>query len=134
MIALPSEEKRVDKKRPVYLDLTKIRLPLTGMVSILHRASGFALFLVIPYLLCFWANSLSNPESYAYIQSVLHQGLTRIFFFVILLALVYHWVAGIRHLLMDLGVGEEKISGRRGALIVLGLVLILAILLGIVLW
>ena len=124
----------MDKKRPVFLNLTKIRMPMAAIVSILHRASGFALFLAIPYLLHLWRVSLSSAEGYDALQTTLHGGVTSVLVYGVLLALLYHWVAGIRHLLMDMGIGEEKISGRRGAILVLAVVVILALLLGVWLW
>ncbi len=124
----------MNKKRPVFLNLTKIRMPAAAIVSILHRMSGFVLFLAIPYLLYLWLVSLSSAEGYDSLHAALHGGVTRSLVYIVLLALLYHWVAGIRHLLMDMGIGEEKISGRRGALLVLAVVVILALLLGVWLW
>jgi succinate dehydrogenase / fumarate reductase, cytochrome b subunit len=124
----------MDKKRPIYLDLTKIRMPVAAIVSILHRLSGVALFLAIPYLLYLWLLSLSSAEGYDALQTALQGGMMRGLVYLVLLALLYHWVAGIRHLLMDMGVGEEKISGRRGAILVLVVVVVLALLLGVWLW
>lgn len=124
----------MNKTRPVYLDLTKIRMPLAAIVSILHRASGFVLFLAIPYLLILWKKSLLNAEAYDNLQIALQGGFARTVIYLILLALLYHWVAGIRHLLMDMGVGEEKISGKRGAILVLAAVVLSALLLGVWLW
>ena len=124
----------MNKPRPVYLDLSKIRMPAMAVVSILHRISGFVLFLAIPYILYLWNQSLATASTYDEIRSGLQSCWTRGLVYLILLALLYHWVAGIRHLLMDMGVGEEKISGRRGARIVLVLVVLLAIGLGVWLW
>ena len=124
----------MNKTRPVYLDLTKIRMPLAAIVSILHRASGFVLFLAIPYLLIIWKKSLLNAEAYDNLQIALQGAFARSVIYLILLALLYHWVAGIRHLLMDMGIGEEKISGKRGAILVLAVVVLFALLLGAWLW
>lgn len=124
----------MDKKRPVYLNLIKIRMPIAAIVSILHRMSGVVLFLAIPYLLYLWLLSLSSAGGYFALQTALQGEVTRSVVYLVLLALLYHWVAGIRHLLMDMSIGEEKISGRRGALLVLAVVVILALLLGVWLW
>lgn len=109
-------------------------MPMAAIVSILHRASGFVLFLAIPYLLYLWLLSLSSAEGYYALQTALHGGVTSCLVYIVLLALLYHWVAGIRHLLMDMGIGEEKLSGRRSALLVLAAVVVLALLLGVWLW
>ena len=53
-----------NKTRPKHLDLTKIRLPLPGFVSILHRVSGFGMFLMIGVLLGVLALSLESPDGY----------------------------------------------------------------------
>jgi succinate dehydrogenase / fumarate reductase cytochrome b subunit len=124
----------MNKNRPIHLDITKIRMPVTAIASILHRISGVVLFLAIPYLLCVWSCSLQNADYYQSLQTAMHHGLTPWIVSAILLALLYHWVAGIRHLLMDMGIGEEKVSGRRGALLVFVSVAILALLLGVWLW
>lgn len=124
----------MNKPRPVYLDLSKIRLPAMAVVSILHRVSGFVLFLAIPYILYLWNQSLATASTYDEIRGALQSYWARGIVYLILLALLYHWVAGIRHLLMDMGVGEEKISGRRGARIVLMVLVLLAIGLGVWLW
>ncbi len=124
----------MNKPRPVYLDLSKIRMPVMAVVSILHRISGVVLFLAIPYILYIWNQSLATASTYDEIHNALQSCWTRGLVYLILLALLYHWVAGIRHLLMDMGVGEEKISGRRGARIVLVVVVLLAMGLGVWLW
>lgn len=109
-------------------------MPVMAVVSILHRISGVVLFLAIPYILYIWNQSLATASTYDEIHNALQSCWTRGLVYLILLALLYHWVAGIRHLLMDMGVGEEKISGRRGARIVLVVVVLLAMGLGVWLW
>jgi succinate dehydrogenase / fumarate reductase, cytochrome b subunit len=54
------------RQRPKYLDLLKIRLPLPGLVSILHRISGLGLFLFLPLLLWLFHSSLASPDSYVH--------------------------------------------------------------------
>ena len=56
-------ESGMTRQRPKYLDLLKIRLPLPGLVSILHRISGFGLFLFLPLLLWLFESSLTSPDS-----------------------------------------------------------------------
>jgi succinate dehydrogenase / fumarate reductase cytochrome b subunit len=61
----------VRKKRPVYLDLVRIRLPLPGFVSILHRISGLLLFVLAFWLLVLLDRSLASPEGYAQVRETL---------------------------------------------------------------
>jgi succinate dehydrogenase / fumarate reductase cytochrome b subunit len=58
------------KKRPKNLDLTTIRLPLPGKVSILHRISGVGLFLCLPLLLWLFGASLASPEGFSGVKAI----------------------------------------------------------------
>lgn len=133
-IFFKGEHRKVNNKRPVNLDLTTIKLPITAIVSILHRASGILVFLLIPFLLGWLAHSLKSPESFAALQTCLSHPLTKLFVFVFFAGLIYHLVAGVRHLLMDLGIGEGKQSGKCGARLVMVVSAIVVICLGVWLW
>ncbi len=119
--------------RPVYLNLLQIRLPIPALVSILHRASGVILFLLLPFLLSLLSCSLRSEDNFNDLQQSLGL-ITRFFIWVTLSSLLYHLIAGIRHLIMDAGVGESLQTGRLTAKIVLALSIIGAILLGVWLW
>ena len=75
----------IKKKRPKNLDLPTIRLPLPGVLSILHRISGAVLFLLLPVLLWLFQQSLASPESYAVAKAVTSNFLVKI----ILLGLIW---------------------------------------------
>lgn len=122
------------QQRPVYLNLLQIRQPLPAIVSVLHRISGVILFLMIPLLLWLLAQSLANESAFNAIKQPFFHPVLRFFTWVVLSALVYHLVAGIRHLLMDAGVGETLKGGRVGAYVVLIISIIFIVLLGIWLW
>ena len=65
-------ERPVTKQRPVYLNLVRIRLPLPGIVSILHRISGAVLFFVgLPLLLVALQRSLGSPEAFHGLRAAL---------------------------------------------------------------
>ncbi len=102
-------------ERPYFLDLATLRLPIGGMVSILHRASGAVLALVVPCLLYTLMLSLRSPEDF---QRVV-DGFSGFFGGVVALgliwALLHHLLAGLRHLGFDLGLGEEKAVARQTA-------------------
>ncbi len=120
-------------QRPIYLNLLQIRLPCPGLVSILHRTSGILIFLLLPFLFCLLAASL-HEDSFNQIQNWLARPWLRFTIWVILSALTYHLVAGIRHLLMDAGIGENLKIARFSAYLTLIISAILIALLGIWLW
>lgn len=124
----------MNKQRPVNLDLTTIKFPMPAIVSILHRISGLVLFLFIPFILWMLRESLRSEQSFNSLQMTLSGFVAKIFLWLFLIGLLYHLVAGIRHLLMDMHVGESLAGGRLGAKIVLGLAIILAVLAGVWLW
>ena len=123
------------KQRPVYLDLIRIRLPLPGMVSILHRGSGALLFLIgIPLLLGILAASLESPESYAELKAAFAHPLAKLALIGFLWAYLHHFFAGIRFLLLDLLQGIELASARRSSAAVLAVSLALTLIIGARLW
>ena len=106
-------------KRPVNLDIGSIKLPITSYVSILHRASGVVLFFAVALLLWMFDASLESKQSFQSLKECLSSPIAQLVIWAALAALAYHFVAGIRHLIMDLGFGEESFeSGRRSAWIV----------------
>lgn len=106
------------KKRPKNLDLTTIRLPLPGKVSILHRVSGVGLFLCFPVLLWLFGASLESPESFATFKSVAGMLPVKVILAGLLWAFVHHFCAGIRFLLLDAHIGIEKEAARQSAAVV----------------
>jgi succinate dehydrogenase / fumarate reductase cytochrome b subunit len=124
----------MQKHRPVNLQLTSMKFPITAIISILHRISGVFVFLFVPFLLNIFSHSLQSPDKFSNLTRTFLDPVTRFALWVSLSAFIYHFVAGIRHLLMDCGIGEELASGRRGAYIVLVISSLLIILTGIYLW
>ncbi len=104
--------------RPVFLNLLQVRLPIAGVMSILHRASGLLLFLLIPPLLYLLELSLSSPAGFATVRDGLHSLPARAGLFVLLWALLHHLFAGIRYLLLDIHVGVERPRYRHSAWLV----------------
>ena len=106
-------------KRPVNLDIGTIKLPVTSYVSILHRISGVILFLAVAPLLWVFEASLESQQSFQSLQEWFANPICQIILWGSLAALAYHAIAGIRHLIMDFGIGEDSFeSGRRSAWIV----------------
>ncbi len=118
------------KKRPKNLDLTTIRLPLPGKVSILHRVSGVGLFLFLPVLLWLFSASLTSAETFATFRSVFASLPAKVVLAGLLWAFVHHFCAGIRFLLLDLHVGIEKEAARKSA----AMVFAVSIPLTLILW
>ena len=123
-------EMTIKKQRPKNLDLTTIKLPLPGKVSILHRVSGVGLFLCLPVLLWLFGASLGSPETFAAFKSVAGMWLVKVILAGLLWAFVHHFCAGIRFLLLDMHVGIEKQAARKSAAVVFAV----SIPLTLVLW
>ncbi|MFK8048021.1 MAG: succinate dehydrogenase, cytochrome b556 subunit [Halioglobus sp.] len=121
-------------KRPVNLDIGSMRLPLTAWASITHRASGVFIFVGMAILLWALDASLKSPESFAQLQEVLSSPLSKFVIWAILAGLIYHTVAGIKHLVMDMGIGETFEGGTLGARLVVFTSAVLIILAGAWIW
>ena len=106
----------MDKKRPVNLDLGTIALPITSYVSILHRASGVIMFVAVAVLLWLLESSLASEASFNELSNLFNNPVCQIIVWGTLAALAYHSVAGMRHMIMDFGVGEDSFyAGRLSA-------------------
>jgi succinate dehydrogenase / fumarate reductase cytochrome b subunit len=124
----------VKKQRPVNLDLTTIKMHPAANASILHRVSGVIMVFAIGILLWTLSLSLSSAEGFAQVQAMLDGFFFKIIILGIISALSYHFLAGIRHLLMDVGHFEEKESGNTSAKIIMVLWLVFTVIAGIWLW
>lgn len=120
--------------RPVNLALYTIKFPITAIISIIHRISGFFLFLCIPIFLYYWQYSLSSYNNFIKIKSCLNTNICKFVLLIIILGLFYHFIAGIRHLLMDKHIGDSKSSAIFSSYFVIILNIVFAIILGIYLW
>jgi succinate dehydrogenase / fumarate reductase cytochrome b subunit len=127
--------KTVKKQRPVNLDLSTIRFPVTAIASILHRVSGVITFVAVGILLWLLGLSLSSPEGFLQASAVMGSFFVKFIMWGILTALAYHIVGGIRHMLMDFGyLGETLQIGTRSAQISFGITVVLSILAGVLVW
>ena len=111
-----------------------IKFPVTAIASILHRISGVAIFVALPILLWLLGHSLSSAEGFAETLALLEQPLVKLVIWGVMAALIYHLVAGIRHLLMDMGIGESLEGGRRGAMTVFIVSAVLSLIAGGWIW
>ena len=121
-------------KRPVNLDITTIKLPLPAYTSILHRISGILLFIGVGLLIYALDMSLASEASFARLQELMATSMAKLVIWVLISGLIYHFVAGIKHLLMDIGIGEELQSGRIGSILTLVVSGVLIVLAGVWVW
>jgi len=127
--------KTVKKQRPVNLDLSTIRFPVTAISSILHRVSGVITLVAIGILLWLLGLSLSSPEGFQHAASIMDGFFAKFIMWGILTALAYHAVSGIRHMLMDFGYLAESLQvGKRSANMTFVITVVLAILAGVLVW
>jgi succinate dehydrogenase / fumarate reductase cytochrome b subunit len=116
----------VKKPRPEFRNigigqiLTAYRLPLAGRVSILHRLSGGLLFVFLPFLLYLFDQSLTSELSFDVFKGFLSNIIVKLITLVLAWAFLFHFCAGIRHLVMDTNhnaVTKEK--GKSTSIVVL---------------
>lgn len=120
--------------RPVNLDIGTIQLPFPAYVSIVHRVSGVFLFIATAVLLWLLGDSLASPDGFAAVQQLLDTFFIRLVIWAIMAGLIYHSCAGIRHLLMDGGIGESLEGGGFGAKLVVICFVVLTAAVGVWIW
>lgn len=123
--------RNVNSQRPVNLDIRTIKLPVTAYASILHRISGVILFVSLIIVLFLLDRSLSSEHGFDQVKNWMSSFVVKFIVWGMLSALIYHIVAGVRHLIMDLGYGETLETGRLGAKLVLIIAVILIIIAGV---
>lgn len=111
-----------------------MRLPITAWASISHRITGVINFGAMLLLLWGLDVSLSSPEGFDAVAGVLGNPLVKLVLWGLVAALIYHALAGIKHIVMDFGVGETMEGGVLGARIVIGLTVVLVLLAGVAIW
>lgn len=124
----------MQKPRPKFLDLASIRLPIPGIVSIMHRLSGVVLFLALPLLLYFLQGTLLHEENFLVFKTVVGYTIVKLILIGLLWAYLYHFCAGIRFLFLDGHKGLELETARTTAKAVVVVSLLLTVILGVVLW
>ena len=108
--------------------LLSYRLPLPGLVSIMHRISGAALFLMLPLLLWLFDLSLTSELSFERLRNVASHWWFRLLLLFLVWGFFHHLVAGIRYLLLDLHIGIDLKSARASAMTVYAVSLPLALI------
>lgn len=121
------------RRRPQFRNIgvsqiVQYRLPPAGIVSILHRISGAALFLLLPFLLWLFDLSLISELSFIRLREVGANWFVKLVLVGLIWAFLHHLVAGIRYLVLDLHIGLDKGPSRSSALAVFAVSLPLAAL------
>jgi succinate dehydrogenase / fumarate reductase, cytochrome b subunit len=119
------------------IDAVKYRLPLAGVVSILHRVSGMLMFLLLPFIIWLFDVSLGSEVSYERFSSAFVAGvgflpwwLLKLVVLALIWAFLHHLIAGLRHLWMDVNHSVSREQGRRSAVFTLASSGVLTLLLG----
>jgi succinate dehydrogenase / fumarate reductase cytochrome b subunit len=132
---MAAAERPVVRPRPVYLNLIAIRQPLPAIVSILHRITGALLFAVgIPLLLWFVQRSLASPDAFDAAMRPLTSPLGKLVLLGLVWGYVYHLLAGLRHLALDLHAGIQLAPARSSAAVLLVVSVLLLIVIAVRLW
>ena len=119
-----------NKKRPVYLNLFKIRMPVMAVLSISHRISGVLLVLLIPVFIYLFTLSLADQQSFNHVLSLLSTVSVKLLMLIVVWALALHFYSGLRFLLIDFDIGVEKQQARRSAWLVQALALVTVFIIG----
>lgn len=122
------------KPRPVFLEIPNIRLPIPGIVFILHRISGVGLFIMLPVLLYLLSGTLSRESAFETYRAIVSNPLVKLILIGVLWAYLHHFLAGIRFLFLDAHKGLELNTARNTAKLVFIAALVLTVVLGALLW
>jgi succinate dehydrogenase / fumarate reductase cytochrome b subunit len=124
----------VKNNRPVNLDITTIHMPLSAIASITHRITGVGLFVAIGFLMWALTTSLGSQSGFDQVKSVMTHPFAKFIAWGIITFVVYHLIAGVKHLFMDAGYFETKETGALASKFVLILSAIGAVLVGVWVW
>ena len=119
--------------RPVHrnihiMQILGYRLPLAGVISILHRISGAILFLLLPFVLYLFDKSLTSERSFEILKAIASNWFARLVILILAWAYLHHFCGGIRHLFMDVHIGVAKEEGKHSAIAVFAVSLPLTLL------
>ncbi len=134
-LPMSSSDAKPARQRPKYYDLNLANLPAPGLLSILHRITGAALFLIlIPTLLFILQQTLQSELDFQRWKAHLGHPMAKLILIGFIWAYLHHFLAGIRYLLLDVHVGIDKVSARSSARAVIAAGFIGAFLIGVWLW
>ena len=111
-----------------FAEIHSYRLPLSGIVSILHRISGGLMFVLLPFVLYLLDQSLLSEDTFAYMKGVASNWFVKLIILALSWAFLHHFVSGIRHLFLDMHMGMEKDTARKISIAVFAVSLPLTLL------
>jgi succinate dehydrogenase / fumarate reductase, cytochrome b subunit len=138
-LATPRPPRREFRNINAFTDLTTYSLPPAGIVSILHRVSGILMFLLLPFIIWMFDTSISSEISFAKFKAVFNNGfsfvpgvLVKLVALALIWAYLHHFIAGVRHLWMDVShAAVTKEFGKSSAIVTLVLSVLLTVVLGL---
>lgn len=120
--------------RPVNLNLFSMSWPLAALASITHRITGVVLFVGVGFALYALDMALASPAGYTDAVALAHTPFGMLVFWGLLLALIYHILAGVKHLLLDFHFGDSLQAAQIGAIVVIIATIVVTGIVGASLW
>ena len=121
-------------KSPIFLNLLKIQLPIAGVSSILHRISAVGIFiLLLPFSIVLVLAS-NSEEGFSTASYLLSLNSIKILLVLLLTGLTYHYIAGIRHLVMDFGYWQTLNAGKISAILTIVLSGLISLIIMVLVW
>ncbi len=96
------------KSKHIFLNLFFIKFPITAITSIIHRLTGIVLFVFVPIALYFFKLSFESESSFLLSMELINVFYVKIFLYFLILSFIFHFVLGIKHILMDFGFFDSK--------------------------
>ena len=120
--------------RPVNLDISTIKFPLAAITSITHRITGVILLIGFGFLLYLLQLSLESESGFVLVQELLSGPIVKLLIWAVIACLIYHFIAGCKHLLMDLGIGETNEGAQIGSWLVVVFSAVGILIAGVWIW
>ena len=121
-------------KPPIFLNLLKIQLPIAGVSSILHRISAVGIFvLLLPFSVVLVLAS-NSEEGFSTASYLLSFNSIKVLLVLLLTGLTYHYISGIRHLVMDFGYWQTLNAGKISAILTIVLSGLISLILMVLVW
>ena len=121
-------------KPPIFLNLLKIQLPIAGVSSILHRISAVGIFvLLLPFSIILVLAS-NSEEGFSTVTYLLSLNSIKILLGLLITGLTYHYISGIRHLVMDFGYWQTLYAGKVSAILTIVFSALISLTLLVVVW
>lgn len=107
------------QKRPKFLNLLKIRMPIGAIASIIHRFSGVILFMLIPFLIYILEISLKTEQGFQQVTEFFSRTDVRMVLVFVIWMFVHHLINGVRLLLLDIDIGITRAASRLNSWLVI---------------